>query len=159
MDAQCLTRSHQAACSKARMLPSTWLAFAHGLKGNMKASGWSISDVANYIPDGPSPEEQGLGEMLSQLGDRIAKQRGAKEEGLSFLFVCVNLDPACRGFVDGTSWLSWTLHPAWTCTCPRSCQRNISTVGSTWQSESWQLGLMPQGDLLVDSSRPCHHTS
>lgn len=103
MDAQCLTRSHQAACSKARMLPSAWLAFVHGLKGNTKASGWPISDVATYVPDGPSPEEQGLGEMLSQLGDSIAKQRGAREEGLSFLFVCVNLDPACRGFVDGTS--------------------------------------------------------
>lgn len=89
MDAQCLTQSHQAAYSKVRMLPTTWLAFAHGSKGNKEASQWPISDVSTYIPDGPSVEEQRLGEMLSQLGDRIAKWRGAREEGLSFLCVCV----------------------------------------------------------------------
>lgn len=122
MDARYLTQSHQAAYSKARMLPTTWLAVAHGLKGNKEASRWPISDVSTYIPDGPNLEEQRLGEMLSQLGDRIAKWRGAREEGLSFLCVYVNLDSACSGFLDRASWLSWALHPAWTCTCPRAAK-------------------------------------
>lgn len=106
----CWTQWHQAPCSKARIFPSAWLTFIHGLKARERPLGGQMEP--SILARLPSPDlatnqmdqawKNRDGAMPSQRGKGSTKGRnqgkGGRFRGVWGLCVCVCLDLAAAGF-------------------------------------------------------------
>lgn len=120
-----LTQWHQTPCSQARIFPSTWLTFIHGLKGERESFGQSDGAQCPGRTAQPwfsyqharwsKPARTGMGQCQANKARGTQKGETREEEGDSEEFeglcLCICLDLLQLVFSE-VPQITWALHLA-----------------------------------------------